>query len=200
MKLHNLSDRWDAKERGDAPYAPITTQTASLYSAYLKHIQEQKANLTAMQKQIDSVASAVQDIKAALDVPNNNGLDNYSMSPEQAKALIVANYPLGVPVYPSDIAIDNGLEYKTVLAAIDPTAEGRPDKMKDDGPFTLYGEGDSIVGTKVLCEYRSIRQSPKPITKTNSHRGGRATLEGGVTCIIDKAITMQRPPENRKKD
>lgn len=73
--------------------------------------------------------------------------------------------------------------------------------MKDDGPFTLYGEGDSIVGTKVLCEYRSIRQGPKkPITKTNSHRGGRATLEGGVTCTIDKAITMQRPPENRKKD
>lgn len=119
-KLHSLSERWDEKERGDAPYTPITTQTAAaLYSTYLKHMQEQKANLTAMQKQIDSVASAVQDIKAALDVPNNNGPDNYSMSPEQAKALIVANYPLGVPVYPSDIAIDNGLEYKTVLAAID---------------------------------------------------------------------------------
>ncbi len=50
---------------------------------------------------------------------NEGGPDNYDMTAKQIKDLILDNYELGKPVYPSDIADDHGLDYDAVLEAID---------------------------------------------------------------------------------
>ena len=68
-----------------------------------------------------------------LEAPDESGPDNYDMTAEQVRDLIVEKYEVGKPVYPSDVADDHNLDYDTVLEAVELL---RKEGQIDDGAET----------------------------------------------------------------
>lgn len=81
---------------------------------------------------MDWLVGAVREIKKSLETRNadESDPDNYDMPVEQVRELILENYKLGESFYPSDIADKHGLDYDTVLEAIDILRKER--RIKDE--------------------------------------------------------------------
>ena len=76
------------------------------------------------------VLEAIQEVLEVVKADKNSP-DNYDMSPEQIKDLILAKYDLSKLTYPSDIAFDHGLDYDAVLKAVELLRkEGRAEYVK----------------------------------------------------------------------
>lgn len=95
--------------------------------------EERKPDFIRLCEQVDWLVGAIYKLQKDVEAmrPDESGPDNYDMTAEQVRDLILANYKLGVPFYPSDVADDHGLDYDTVVQAMNMLRkEGR---MKDEG-------------------------------------------------------------------
>ena len=125
------------------PAAPVTPDARAHVS-----MQNLKAEVGLVNRRLGRVETTLNENKASLEMVKTivkeiqealkagdfaeEGPDNYDKTPEQVRDLIIANYKLGVPFYPSDVADDHGLDYDTVVQAMDILRkEGR---LKDGGP------------------------------------------------------------------
>ena len=54
---------------------------------------------------------------------------------------------------------------------------------------TLHGHGDAINGERIMCTCKKIGK-PGLFHRTNTHRGQRVVLTGGVHCVIEKELKM----------
>lgn len=73
-----------------------------------------------LSEKVDWLVGAVHNMsKLETTGGDESGPDNYDMTAEQVRDLILENYKLGVPFYPSDVADDHGLDYDTVVQAMD---------------------------------------------------------------------------------
>ena len=106
---------WVVKQ-GMAPMTPPLTRAVRRH----KETQEPPEYIRMLLERIARLEATVRDIKKLLEANTvaDDGPDNYDMTAEQIRDLIVANYRLGIPVYPSDIADEHGLDYDATLAAI----------------------------------------------------------------------------------
>lgn len=55
-----------------------------------------------------------QDLSVGDEAP-----DNYDMTPRQIKAMILEKIGVGEPFYPSDLAIEQGLDFDAVIKAVE---------------------------------------------------------------------------------
>ena len=94
-------------------------------------VQKLQTDVKQLNEQIDWLMCAVHDmmkmegtindIKKILEAmqEDENVPDNYDMTAERIRDLILEKYDLSKPTYPSDVAEEHGLDYDEVLKAVD---------------------------------------------------------------------------------
>ena len=68
-------------------------------------------------KLLDKMDTLSESLESNLDVHDKP--DNHGMKAEEIKNLILKEYDLSKPTYPSDVADKHGLDYDEVLAAVE---------------------------------------------------------------------------------
>lgn len=87
----------------------------------IKQLNEQIDWLMRAVHDMKKMEGTINDIKKILEAmqEDENVPDNYDMTAEQIKNLILEKYDLSKPTYPSDVAEAHGLDYDEVLKAVD---------------------------------------------------------------------------------
>ena len=67
----------------------------------------------------------------------------------------------------------------------------KPQKLKAP-PNAALTKGAAIHGEKILAQYRK-KSKPILIHGSSSHRAERITLQGEVTCIVDRPLRLLKP-------
>lgn len=114
---------------------PMTVQPVHELVQLMLTRQAQLQNVIhSYKKEMAELREDIADIKKMLEPSRvgNDITDNYDMTVEQIRDMILEKYDLLKPVYPSDIADDNGLDYDAVIEAIE--------MLRRDGRVKYEGE------------------------------------------------------------
>ena len=87
----------------------------------VKQLNEQIDWLMRAAHDMKKMEGTINDIKKILEAmqEGENVPDNYDMTAEQIRDLILEKYDLSKPTYSSDVAEEHGLDYDEVLKAVD---------------------------------------------------------------------------------
>ena len=73
-----------------------------------------------LRKDVAQLRDLIRDMAQSQDTPvNSDTPDNYDMTPEQVKEIILEKVGLNRSFYPSDLSMKYGLDFDTVLEAVE---------------------------------------------------------------------------------